>query len=40
LMTQSGSGAPMGTVVQVARSGYALGDRVIRPAQVIVAGVA
>ena len=38
LMTQSGTGAPMGTVVQVTRSGYALGDRVIRPAQVIVAG--
>lgn len=40
LMTQSGTGAPMGTVVQVTRSGYALSDRVIRPAQVIVAGVA
>ena len=38
LMTQSGSGSPMGTVVQVTRSGYALGDRIIRPAQVIVAG--
>ena len=40
LMTQSGSGSPMGTVVQVTRSGYALGDRIIRPAQVIVAGAA
>ena len=29
---------PEGTVLQVARPGYALGDRVIRPAQVIVAG--
>ena len=40
LMTQSGSGSPMGTIVQVTRSGYALGDRIIRPAQVIVAGAA
>ena len=40
LMTQSGTGSPMGTVVQVTRSGYALGDRIIRPAQVIVAGAA
>ncbi len=40
LMTQSGSDAPMGTVVQVTRSGYALGERIIRPAQVIVAGAA
>jgi molecular chaperone GrpE len=31
------SGAPDRTVVDVARSGYAFGDRVIRPAQVIVA---
>jgi molecular chaperone GrpE len=38
LMTQSGTGSPMGTVVQVTRSGYALGERIIRPAQVIVAG--
>jgi molecular chaperone GrpE (heat shock protein) len=30
----------MGTVVQVTRSGYALGERIIRPAQVIVAGAA
>jgi molecular chaperone GrpE len=29
---------PEGTILQVARSGYILGDRVIRPAQVIVAG--
>jgi molecular chaperone GrpE len=40
LMTQSGSGVPMGTVVQVTRSGYTMGERIIRPAQVIVAGVA
>ena len=40
LMTQSGTGSPMGTIVQVTRSGYALGDRIIRPAQVIVAGAA
>jgi molecular chaperone GrpE len=40
LMTQSGTGSPMGTVVQVTRSGYALGERIIRPAQVIVAGAA
>lgn len=29
---------PEGTIVQVVRSGYALGERIIRPAQVIVAG--
>src|SRR5579863_3704259 len=40
LMTQSGTGSPMGTVVQVTRSGYALGERIIRPAQVSVAGAA
>jgi len=40
LMTQSGTGSPMGTIVQVTRSGYTLGDRIIRPAQVIVAGAA
>ena len=28
---------PSGTIVEVARSGFALGDRVLRPAQVIVA---
>jgi molecular chaperone GrpE len=28
---------PEGTVAEVARSGYAIGDRVLRPAQVIVA---
>jgi molecular chaperone GrpE len=40
LMTQSGTGSPMGTVVQVTRSGYTMGERIIRPAQVIVAGAA
>jgi molecular chaperone GrpE len=40
LMTKSDTGSPMGTVVQVTRSGYAMGDRIIRPAQVIVAGAA
>jgi len=29
---------PEGTILQVARAGYALGERVIRPAQVIVSG--
>lgn len=29
---------PEGTIVQVMRSGYMLGDRIIRPAQVVVAG--
>jgi molecular chaperone GrpE len=32
-----GSGLPAGTVAGVARSGYAAGDRVLRPAQVAVA---
>ncbi|HEX7734456.1 MAG TPA: nucleotide exchange factor GrpE [Ktedonobacteraceae bacterium] len=31
-------GVPEGTILQVVRSGYMLGDRVIRPAQVVVAG--
>jgi molecular chaperone GrpE len=30
-------GVPDRTVVEVARSGYALGDRILRPAQVVVA---
>jgi len=29
---------PEGAIIQVVRSGYALGDRIIRPAQVVVAG--
>jgi molecular chaperone GrpE len=28
--------APDGTIAEVARSGYVLGDRVLRPAQVVV----
>ena len=28
---------PDGTVVDIARSGFAIGDRVLRPAQVVVA---
>ena len=36
--TQAHSDAPEGTILQVTRPGYALGERVIRPAQVIVAG--
>ncbi len=35
--TQAADGTPPHTVVEVPRSGYALGDRVIRPAQVVVA---
>jgi len=37
---QSQSDMPEGTIVQVTRPGYAVGERVIRPAQVIVAGAA
>lgn len=40
LSTQTQAGVPEGTIVQVTRHGYALGERVIRPAQVIVAGAA
>ena len=35
--TQAAGATPPHTVVDVARSGFALGDRVIRPAQVVVA---
>jgi molecular chaperone GrpE len=35
---QANTGVPDGTIVQVTRPGYALGERIIRPAQVIVAG--
>jgi molecular chaperone GrpE len=38
LGSQPNSGRPEGTILQVTRPGYVLGDRVIRPAQVIVAG--
>jgi len=37
LTTQAQPGVPEGTILQVTRPGYALGERVIRPAQVIVA---
>lgn len=35
--TRAGDGAALHTVVEVPRSGFTLGDRVIRPAQVVVA---
>jgi molecular chaperone GrpE len=34
---RAGDGVPDRTVLDVARSGYAIGDRVLRPAQVVVA---
>jgi len=37
LMTESRLDVPEGTIVRVTRPGYALGDRIIRPAHVIVA---
>jgi molecular chaperone GrpE len=37
---QPQSDMPEGTILQVTRPGYAVGERVIRPAQVIVAGAA
>lgn len=40
VMSQPDTGRSAGTVVQVTRPGYALNDRIIRPAQVIVAGAA
>lgn len=40
LTIQPQSDMPEGTILQVTRPGYALGERVIRPAQVIVAGSA
>jgi molecular chaperone GrpE len=39
LASESKPGVPEGTILTVARPGFALGDRLIRPAQVIVAGV-
>jgi len=39
VMSQPDTGLETGTIVQVTRPGYALNDRIIRPAQVIVAGV-
>jgi molecular chaperone GrpE len=38
LTVEERADVPEGTILQVARQGYALGERVIRPAQVIVAG--
>ncbi len=38
LASESKPGVPEGTILTVARPGFALGDRLIRPAQVIVAG--
>ena len=40
LTTEKRSDVPEGTILQVTRPGYALGDRVIRPAQVVVASSA
>lgn len=37
LLTQHAEGAEQGSVVQVLQKGYRLGDRVLRPARVIVA---
>ena len=37
LLAQPGEGAEEGTVLQVLQKGYTLGDRVLRPARVIVA---
>lgn len=36
IATRSANGVPDRTIVEVARSGFALGDRVLRPAQVVV----
>jgi molecular chaperone GrpE len=38
LATEAKPGVPEGSILTVARPGFALGDRLIRPAQVIVAG--
>jgi molecular chaperone GrpE len=37
LLAQPGEGAESGTVLQVVQKGYRLGDRVLRPARVVVA---
>jgi molecular chaperone GrpE len=37
LLTQSRKGAEMGTVLEVLQRGYRIGDKVVRPARVIVA---
>jgi len=38
IMTEARADVPEGTILQVAQPGYTLGERVIRPAQVSVAG--
>jgi molecular chaperone GrpE len=38
MSAESREGVPEGNIVQVTRPGYVIGERVIRPAQVIVAG--
>lgn len=40
VMAQPNADVPAGTILQVTRPGYALNERVIRPAQVVVAGAA
>ena len=37
LLTKPGNGAEQGTVLEVVQRGYRVGDRVVRPAKVIVA---
>ena len=37
LLTKPGEGADSGTVLEVVQRGYRVGDRVVRPAKVIVA---
>ena len=36
LLSQPGEGAEPGTVLQVVQKGYRLGDRVLRPARVVI----
>ncbi len=38
IMTEARADVPEGTILRVAQPGYALGERIIRPAQVVVAG--
>jgi molecular chaperone GrpE len=37
MLTQPGNGAESGSVIEVVQRGYRLGDKVVRPARVIVA---
>jgi molecular chaperone GrpE len=39
ITTEERADVPEGTILQVAQPGYVLGDRVIRPAQVVVTGI-